>query len=54
MPHVAVRNVDELNYDALRAAVAELGEENWGLVGDRIGMNSWRAERRWKEINMGM
>ncbi len=39
--------------EALRAAVAECGEKNWGLVGDRIGMNAWRAERRWKEINMG-
>ena len=40
--------------EALRAAVAECGEKNWGLVGDRIGMNGWRAERRWKEISMGM
>ena len=40
--------------EALRAAVAEVGEKNWGLVGDRIGMNGWRAERRWKEISMGM
>ena len=40
--------------EALRAAVAEIGEKNWGLVGDRIGMNGWRAERRWKEISMGM
>jgi len=40
--------------EALRAAVAECGEKNWGLVGDRIGMNGWRAETRWKEISMGM
>ena len=40
--------------EALRAAVAECGEKNWGLIGDRIGMNGWRAERRWKEISMGM
>jgi hypothetical protein len=37
----------------LRAAVEELGAKQWDLVGERVGVKPWLAEKRWKEINTG-
>jgi len=37
----------------LRAAVEELGAKQWDLVGERVGVKPWLAEKRWIEINTG-